>query len=143
MAIENENEYEKNIRVGKIVKPLAALDVALLVLSFIIISYGAYTVTKLEPTKASPGVTYATLVISIIAALTSLICAIAYYLEYFVVSNLATLFNLLWIILEIIMGALIIVLQHGTLFGSIVLVCSALSLICLAIRVAIIVFRIL
>ncbi|VUZ45238.1 unnamed protein product, partial [Hymenolepis diminuta] len=86
------------------IKRIAAIDIAILILSLLIASYGIYAVIALEPTKPSPGVTYATLVISIIAALTSLISGIGFYQGRDIMAYSAALFNLLAIILEIIMG---------------------------------------
>ncbi|VUZ45296.1 unnamed protein product [Hymenolepis diminuta] len=79
MRDESQEKFVKNL------KRFAALDAAVLVLSLFITSCGIYAVVKLEPTKASPGVTYVTLVIGIIAALTSSISCIAFCLEKFFV----------------------------------------------------------
>ncbi|VUZ45240.1 unnamed protein product [Hymenolepis diminuta] len=135
MGEEHADEDGKNLR------RLAAIDVAILILSLLIASYGIYAVIALEPTKPSPGVTYATLVISIIAALTSLISGIAFYMKNYKVAYLSAAFHILFIILEIIMGALIIALQHEALYGSLVLVGGLLSVICFFIGMGILVFR--
>ncbi|VUZ45239.1 unnamed protein product, partial [Hymenolepis diminuta] len=64
---EHEDVYEKNLL------RLAAPDVALLVLSLLVTSCGIYAVVEPDTISASPGVTYATFVIGITAALASFI----------------------------------------------------------------------
>ncbi|KAM3179824.1 hypothetical protein ACTXT7_017519 [Hymenolepis weldensis] len=136
MAEEHEDGDEKNLR------RLTALNVAILILSLLIASYGIYVVVKQDSTSTSPGVTYATLVIAILAALTSLISAITFYMENSIVAYSAALFHLMAIILEVIMGVLMIVLQKEILFGSLILVGGVLSVIGFLIGLAILFFRI-
>ncbi|KAM3175138.1 hypothetical protein ACTXT7_009117 [Hymenolepis weldensis] len=136
MGREHNGQFAKNL------ERLAAVYVALLILSLLVTSCGIYAVVKLDTTSTSPGLTYATLVIGIIAVLTSLISGIAFYMEKYIVGNSAGIFILLSIILEIIMGVLIIVLQKEIVFGSLVLVGGVLSVIGFSIGLVILLLRI-
>ncbi|VUZ45267.1 unnamed protein product [Hymenolepis diminuta] len=133
---EYEDEFENNL------KRLAAVYVALLVaiifllncyvlqiLSLLITSYGIYAVVKPESKVPSPGVNYATLVIGIIATLTSLITGIAFYMEKYIVTYLVAIVNLSSVVLEFAMEVLIIMLQHEIVSGSLVSAGGALSIV--------------